>query len=156
MKSAKRMIDSALTVCKTKSAIARTLGISPQRLWHYESGMKHMPAHLVMRLATLANMNSVNALGQYEAEWAGKKIWRAAAGIAGAVFTLVALSVAHGDASAYTLLDGSRLAHYAQRRVAWLLRIKRGARRLAGLMLGEASTSTHAQATSGPWLSMPA
>ncbi len=113
------MIDDALRVCQSKSAIARALGVSPQRLWDYETGKRHMPATLVMRLATLANMNSVGALGQYEAEWAGKKTWRAAAGIAGAVFSLAALSVAHGNADANTLVNGSRAAHYAQRKL-WL------------------------------------
>jgi transcriptional regulator with XRE-family HTH domain len=128
------MIDSALMVCPSKSAIARTLGVSPQRLWHYESGMKHMPAHLVMRLATLANMPAVTALGQYEAEWSGKKTWRVAAGIAGAAFSLVALSLAHGDVDANTMAMGERAAHYAQR-LRELLRqfLQAGARRLAGV-----------------------
>jgi hypothetical protein len=123
MNSIKRVIDNALQVCPSKSAIARTLGDSPQTLYNYEAGLRHMPAAKAMRLATLANENAVIALGRYEAEWVGKKTMRAAAGIAGASFTLVALSLAHGDAKAdnvNTLMRGSTAAHYAQLR-RWLL-----------------------------------
>ncbi len=133
MNSIKRMIDNALRVCPSKSAIARTLGDSPQTLYNYESGLRHMPAAKVMRLATLANMNSVIELGRYEAEWCGKKTMRAAAGIAGAAFTLVALSLAHGDVQASVSIPyytGDPL-HIMRRTRAWLLRLfgsARGAR----------------------------
>jgi hypothetical protein len=133
MKSIKRMIDSALTVCQSKSAIARTLGVTPQRFWQFESGLRHMPASLVMRLATLANMNAVIELGRYEAEWCGKKTMRAAAGIAGAAFTLGALSLAHGDVQASVSIPCYAVdpLHIMRRTRAWLLRLfgsARGAR----------------------------
>ncbi len=122
MNSIKRMIDNALPVCKTKTALAKTLGLLPQNLYDYERGRRHMPAHLVMRLATLANMNAVMELGRYEAEWMQKKLGGAAAGIAGAGFSLVVLSTAPGDATA-SVPCGTQFAHYAQRLRAWLRRL---------------------------------
>jgi hypothetical protein len=80
-----------------------------------------MPVTKVMRLAALANVNAVLELGRYEAEWSGKKTGSATAGIAGAVFTLGALSLAPG-ADAYPLKFSSTSAHYAQL-VAWLRRL---------------------------------
>ncbi len=122
MKSLEQMIDNALQVCESKSDVARTIGQTPQRLYEFASGRRHMPATHVMRLATLANMNAVLELGRYEAEWSAKKIPRAAAGIAGAAFILGALSMGPG-AEAHPVMMRSHSAHYAQLR-RWLLRLR--------------------------------
>jgi hypothetical protein len=134
MKSLKHLIDGALKMCPSKTAIAHTLGVLPQGLYDYETGRRHMPAEKVMRLATLANANAVIELGRYEAEWLGKKTQRATAGIAGAVSILGVLSLAHGDAKANTVMPRSPDAHYAQLR-RWIKTVQTHARRLAGLAL---------------------
>lgn len=142
MKSVKRMIDSAKAVCRkpTKCCVADYLGIDQRRLDEYERGKRHMPAHLVMRLATIANENAVIALGRYEAEWAGKKLQRATVGIAVLAATAVVSlpSPSHGLAR-YEERRGkataaakkpvnppkrvTQLTHYAQRTVARLRRL---------------------------------
>lgn len=87
MKSARRMIDNAKKLCKTKTNVAKFLGITQQRLDEYERGKRHMPAQLVMKLAVLANENSIRALGEYEAEWTAKKLGGVAAGLAALAFS---------------------------------------------------------------------
>lgn len=101
MKSVERMIDSALVICKTKTALARVLGDTPQTLYNYEVGLRHMPAKKLMQLATIAGVNPVLELGRYEAEWVTKKTDVAHVGIAAAGFSLAVWFLAHGaDASA--------------------------------------------------------
>ncbi len=123
MRSLERMIDAATKTCLTKTNVAKALGCTPQRLWDYETGTRHMPVTKVMRLATLANTNAVLELGRYEAEWSGKKTGSATVGIAVAAFSLGALSMAPG-ADAYPLKISSTSTHYAQL-VAWLRRLGR-------------------------------
>lgn len=101
MKSVERMIDSALVICKTKSALANLLGDTPQTLYNYEVGLRHMPARKLMQLATIAGANPVLELGRYEAEWVTKKTGDVPVGIVAAAFSLGVLLAVHGaDASA--------------------------------------------------------
>lgn len=147
MRSLEEMIDRATRICGSKSAVARTLGDSPQTLYNYERGLRHMPASKVMRLATLANVNSVIALGRYEAEWAGKKTMGAAAGIAAAASTLVVLSAVPGDANAAHRIASPDVAqmHIMRRLREWLKRnVRRGRSALARGAVGKALTTPHA------------
>lgn len=135
MQSVVRMIDKALEVCPSKSAIARALDTDPQTLWQYSAGRKHMPAAKVMRLATLANLNATLELGRYEAEYITKKADGAPAGIVAAVCLVGALSADLGDAKAassqYPSLRDSFCTLCAMA-VAWLLQKMTSPRPLVG------------------------
>lgn len=73
MKSLKGMIDGALILCKTKTQLARILGDTPQTLYNYEVGRRHMPDDKIVKLAKLAGVNPTLALGQYQMDWLKRK-----------------------------------------------------------------------------------
>lgn len=93
MQSLKGIIDKAAKVCGTKTNLAKRLGISPNRLWDYESGFRPMPDDKVIELAYIAGTNPIKALGEYAFERHGKKKGSATVGTVVAVCFLGVLLV---------------------------------------------------------------
>lgn len=88
-----RAIDRALQVCGTQTQLGFKLGVSPQRITDWKTGIRPCPAHQLAAIARLAAMEPAQLIGDYAIERAKKKgtLARAAgvllASIAGAVGT---------------------------------------------------------------------
>lgn len=117
MKSLERMIDKAAQICGSKSEIARTLGVSPQTLYNWESGRRSMPDDKIDVLAHLAGYDPIKALGEYHHERMRKKqTTPVRAGIAAALSFLVVASSGAGDGQVTPQLsDGVTTLHIMRR-----------------------------------------
>lgn len=94
MESLKRLIDKAMRVCTTKTALASRLGVSQQRLQHWATGQRSMPDEAVIELARIAGVDQVRALGEYRWEWLTKKKAGAVASGAAWAFGVAAVGIA--------------------------------------------------------------
>lgn len=94
MESVKQVIDKAAKVCGSKKALAERLGVSPQRMWDYESGFRAIPDEKLIEIAHIAGANPIRALGEYAWERHTKKKGSASVGTAAVVcFLAVFLDV---------------------------------------------------------------
>lgn len=138
MESIVWMIDEAMKVWPTKTAIARHLGVTPQRLNDWERGYRHMPPEKIEALAALSGLAPALQIGRYELEWRKKRATSALAGIAALVCSLVVSGAALGPSTAEAQTIEYREPVPAnctlcEILVAWMRRILR---RLAGLAEG--------------------
>lgn len=106
MQTLKRVIDKAAKKCGSRSEVARRLLVQPQRLYHWETGMRHMPHETLVALALISDTEPPKLVFDYCEEWARKKGVARALGTAAASLLIAAgfaANVTQTGETTYTL-----------------------------------------------------
>jgi len=86
----KDLIERAARTCGSKSAVARAIGVTPQRVWEWETGSRGCPPDRIDQLAELAELpmeSRVRAVWEAVRKAAGKTL--AALALGAVAITLV-------------------------------------------------------------------